>query len=70
MAIRFWTDDAMVVGDCPCGGRLRLVEDPGPTVPVEAQCEACSALTGVPHATVGAAAREPVQNGLQQDWGF
>lgn len=50
-----------------------LVEDSGPTVPIEAQCERCDELTGVPHdiAKAGATPGPPaVVPGSVEDLGF
>lgn len=68
MAIRFWPDGAPSVGMCPCGGQLRLVEDLGPALPLEAQCETCTELTGVSHDVAKAATT--VQPGSPADLGF
>ncbi len=46
-AIVHYEPGARTVGDCRCGGALRLVEDLGEPRPLEAQCEACGVLTGV-----------------------
>lgn len=47
--IRHWEPGAHVIASCPCGGRLLLVEDLGPRLPIDAQCDACGELTGVSH---------------------
>lgn len=50
--VQFWPDDAPVIGECPCGGDLMLVEDPGPKRPVEAQCSSCGEPVGLAHELV------------------
>lgn len=47
--VQHWEPGAPSIATCPCGGRLRLLEDPVPGLPVEAQCEECGDLTGVSH---------------------
>jgi hypothetical protein len=66
--IQHWPPGAPSIALCPCGGVLRLVEDPGPKVPVEAQCERCLELTGVSHEV--AKAGVTVQAGSVEDFGF
>lgn len=47
--IRYWEQGAPAIATCLCGGRLLLVEDLGPKLPVEAQCDSCLERTGVSH---------------------
>lgn len=73
--VQHWAPDAPTIARCPapCGGLLRLVEDHGPAVPLEAQCERCHELTGVSHelAKAGAAPPAPeVLPGSVEDFGF
>jgi hypothetical protein len=74
VTVQHWEADAPTIARCPCGGPLRLVEDHGPAVPLEAQCERCCELTGVAHglAKAGAActATPDVIPGSVQDFGF
>lgn len=70
--MRYWPDGAPVVERCRCGGDLMLVEDAGPTVPVEVQCRECLELTGLAHdaVKVGAGGTTPITPGSPEDLGF
>jgi hypothetical protein len=59
VAIQFFEPAARAVARCPCGGLLRLVEDAGPRVPVEAQCDRCLELSGVAHELAAGPAPAP-----------
>jgi len=65
--LQFWPAGAPTIARCHCGGDLKLVEDPGPKVPVEAQCVVCLELTGLPH---GAVEETKITPGSPEDFGF
>jgi hypothetical protein len=71
--IQHWEPDARTLGRCLCGGALRLVEDDGPPQPVEAQCDRCLTLTGMPRGAIVDNPRlsaDVVVPGSPEDLGF
>lgn len=70
-AIVHFEPEARTVGDCRCGGLLKLVEDRGAPRPLDAQCDRCFMLTGVPRdwsPQMGLAAAAPAN--VPEDLGF
>lgn len=65
--IQHWEPDARRIADCRCGGDLRLVEDPGRGLPVEAQCDTCGEMTGLPR---DALVEQAIAPGSPEDLGF
>lgn len=70
--VQHYEPGAEVVGSCPCGGDLRLVEDEGPRRPLVTQCEDCRVLTGLARVStqLDLAGAPEVPPAVREDWAF